>query len=207
MSDEQTADSVGAADDAASTPSGDLLKQPEQAAGDDAQQAAGEQQAPEGEQAEGNEQQAEPDEYADFSLPEGVELNEELLAQANPVFKELGLSQEQAQKLVDFESARVQAQVDQFHQQVDAWKEAAREDKEFGGDKLEQSLASANNVLKGNFAPAFIEELKQIGFLNHPELIRGLTRIGNRYLTEDTPGEGKAVEREKSRIERLYGTE
>lgn len=158
------------------------------------------------EQAEGgDDQNGTPGEYGDFAVPEGFEIDQELLAQANLMFKELGLSQEQAQKFVDFETQRVQSQVDQFQQQVEAWKTSAKTDEEFGNDKLNQSVAISNKVLEGYFEKAFVEELKSIGFLNHPELIRGLTRIGNKYLTEDNPGSGSPSRPEKSRVERLYG--
>jgi len=46
--------------------------------------------------------QGAPETYADFTAPEGVTLDKETLAEAAPIFKELGLTQEQAQKLVDF---------------------------------------------------------------------------------------------------------
>src|SRR6185437_10360924 len=42
-----------------------------------------------------------PPESYDFKAPEGKELNSKFLDRATPVFKELGLSQANAQKLVD----------------------------------------------------------------------------------------------------------
>lgn len=42
--------------------------------------------------------------YTEFKIPEGQQLNKELVASVTPVFKELGLTQEQGQKLVDFYS-------------------------------------------------------------------------------------------------------
>jgi len=206
MAEAQTADTAGAADDAASASpdDGDLLEagqgtEPGADDGDDAGAAAG------GEQAGGEEQSDVPDEYAAFSTPEGIEIDENLVAQANPIFKELGLSQEQAQKLVDFQSAQVKAQVDAFHERVNGWKEASRSDPEIGGDKLDSNVAIANKVLFDAFSQPFVDELKQIGFLNHPEFIRGLSKLGNQFYTEDDPGGGNAAGREKSRIERLYG--
>ena len=46
----------------------------------------------------GDDSQLAPETYADFTLPEGVELDTALLTDAAPLFKELGLTQEQAQK-------------------------------------------------------------------------------------------------------------
>lgn len=45
-----------------------------------------------------------PDAYADFKLPDGAKIDSKLLEEATPIFKELGLSQDAAQRLVDFYS-------------------------------------------------------------------------------------------------------
>jgi len=45
-----------------------------------------------------------PDVYADFKVPEGMEVDKSLLNEALPVFKEMKLSQEEAQKLVDLQA-------------------------------------------------------------------------------------------------------
>src|SRR5712671_1685898 len=42
-----------------------------------------------------------PDKYADFKVPDGFKFDEKALTEATAAFKELGLSQEKAQKLVD----------------------------------------------------------------------------------------------------------
>lgn len=63
---------------------------------------------PEGETTETSEEKTEvPEEYEDFDLPEGVELDKETWS---PVFKDIGLTQEQAQKLVAKQSEMIGAQ-------------------------------------------------------------------------------------------------
>lgn len=47
-----------------------------------------------------------PDTYATFKAPEGHTLDAKMLETVTPVFKELGLSQDQAQKLIDLQVAR-----------------------------------------------------------------------------------------------------
>lgn len=42
-----------------------------------------------------------PEAYTDFKAPEGYELDKDTVAKAAPLFKELGLNQDQAQKMVD----------------------------------------------------------------------------------------------------------
>jgi len=51
-----------------------------------------------------------PDSYSDFRLPEGYTLDKDLLAEATPLFKELNLSQDQAQKLIDTYTKQTSAQ-------------------------------------------------------------------------------------------------
>ena len=49
-----------------------------------------------------------PETYADFTVPEGSTVSKEVIGEsATPLFRELGLSQDQAQKLVDFYSTQV----------------------------------------------------------------------------------------------------
>lgn len=141
-----------------------------------------------------------------FSMPEGYEINQDMLALANPVFAELGLSQEQAQKLVDVYVNSIQKQVESTQQNAAQMQETVRKDPELGGDKFDSSIALANKAAKAYFEPGFIEVLKDYGLGNHPEIIRGLKRVAERHLTEDIPGGGKPPAQERSRIERLYGT-
>ena len=55
------------------------------------------------------EPKAAPEKYEDFKLPEGVELKGEQLTAATALFKEMGLPQGEAQKLVDFHVAQLKA--------------------------------------------------------------------------------------------------
>lgn len=50
-----------------------------------------------------------PESYADFKLPDGLKLDDAAIKEATGVFKELGLSQESAQRLVDFHAKQLQA--------------------------------------------------------------------------------------------------
>lgn len=196
---EENQQSVETGDQAAESGSEELLNAEGQQGAEEEQQNTAA-----SEDAGGNDQV--PDEYSGFQLPEGMEMDEELLARANPVFKELGLSQEQAQKLVDLEAARVQEQIDQFQQQIRTWQEEVKTDPELGGDRFDENLALANKAVNEFFEPGFLDALRAYGLTNHPEVIRGLKRIAERYLAEDKPTDGRAPSKEKSRIDRFYGT-
>lgn len=58
------------------------------------------------------EPKAAPEKYEDFKLPEGVELKGDQLTAAHALFKDLGLPQAEAQKLVDFHTAQIKAAVE-----------------------------------------------------------------------------------------------
>lgn len=132
-----------------------------------------------------------PDTYADFTLPEGMQVDEAMLEDAKPVFKELGLNQEQAQKLVDIYAKQVQAssqtQIDNFNQLVNDWREQAKNDGEFGGDKFDENLSVAVNAIDKFGTPELKQLLNEYGIGNHPEVIRFMVRVGH-TLKEDVPG-------------------
>ena len=140
---------------------------------------------------DGEGSQTAPDTYADFAMPEGVTVDSALLSEATPLFKELGLTQEQAQKLVDFQAKQVQAssqsQVDAFNQLMNDWQEQSRNDKEFGGDKFDENIAVARSAIDKFGTPELKQLLEEHGIGNHPEFIRYNIEIG-KLLKEDVPG-------------------
>lgn len=155
--------------------------------------------------------QTPPDAYADFALPEGVPLDEALLAEASPLFKELGLTQDQAQKLVDFQAKQVQAgsqsQVDAFNQLMDDWQEQSRNDAEFGGDNFEENVAVARSAIAKFGTPELKQLLEEHGVGNHPEVIRFMVKVG-KLTAEDVPG-GTTTPTSKAqdRVSILYPTD
>lgn len=144
-----------------------------------------------GQQTDGEGSQTVPDTYADFAMPEGVTVDSALLSEATPLFKELGLTQEQAQKLVDFQAKQVQAssqsQVDAFNQLMNDWQEQSRNDKEFGGDKFDENIAVARSAIDKFGTPELKQLLEEHGVGNHPEVIRFMVKVG-KLTAEDVPG-------------------
>lgn len=130
-----------------------------------------------------------PEEYADFTVGDGQQLDTELLADFKPLAKELGLSQEKAQKLVDLYGAKVipqmlQRQTDAWNQQLETWKEAAKSDKEIGGDKFNASVSDAQRVINTLGTPELKQLFDQYGIGNNPELIRVFSRMA-KHMKED----------------------
>lgn len=132
-----------------------------------------------------------PESYADFDMPEGSEVDASVLESASVVMKDLGLSQEQGQKLVDWYAGQVQAgsdkQVDAFNQMTGEWQEQSKNDKEFGGDKFEESVGIARAAIDKFGTPELKQLLSDHGVGNHPEVVRFMVRVGQ-LTQEDNPG-------------------
>lgn len=148
----------------------------------------------EGENADGNDtKDSSLDAYADFTMPEGMTLNAEQLEAAKPLFKDLGLNQEQAQKLVDFQAQQVQAsqqgQMDAFNQLKTDWVEQAKQDAEIGGDKFDETVGIAKEAIAKFGNEGLTKLLNDFGMGNHPEVIRFMAKVG-RLTREDNPDAG-----------------
>ena len=146
--------------------------------------------------------------YADFTLPEGMTLNSEQLEAAAPLFKELGLNQEQAQKLVDFQAQQVQAgqqgQMDAFNQLKTDWVEQAKKDAEIGGDKFDENVGIAKQALAKFGNEGFTKLLNDFGMGNHPEVIRFMAKVG-RLTKEDNPDDaGNPIGKPRDHVSVLY---
>lgn len=91
-----------------------------------------------------------PEKYA-FTAPEGQELDTSALAQFEPVARELNLTQEQAQKLVDVYPKVLagvqQQQAESWQKQTEDWAAAVKADKDIGGDKLASNLGAAPRAI------------------------------------------------------------
>ena len=151
-----------------------------------------------------------PVEYTDFTVPEGVSLNAELLGEYKGIAKELGIAQEGAQKLVDL-GVKLSSQILASQEaarvaEVSAWADAAKSDKEFGGDKLPENLAVARKALDAFATPELKAYLDKSGLGNHPELIRAFFKAG-KLISEDRliPGSVKPAGAGKSAASVLYG--
>lgn len=165
--------------------------------------------AKEGSGADDNGLTGAPDAYADFAMPEGMNLDTAQLEAATPVFKELGLSQEQAQRLVDLQAQHVQAQQQAadhaFNQQLETWLDEAKADPAIGGDNFGRSVDAANKAVDAYGDQDFRTLMDQFGVGNHPAMIRMLAKIGA-PLMEDVPGGGAPAGPGSDRKSILYKT-
>lgn len=131
----------------------------------------------------------------DLKMPDGVELDAELAAALGPDFKELGLTNKQAQKLVDkyieVQAGRQERRGEEWAATISKWADDAKADKEIGGDKWDGTVKSAQRAVTSLGTPALREYLNASGGGNHPELIRFMAKVGA-MIREDNPAAGGA---------------
>lgn len=175
------------------------------------QQQATEGQGAQGQQAEGTKtegvQEKKPEgapESYEFKAPEGVSFDEGVIGAFSEVAKELNLPQDAAQKVLDKMAPVIQArQMEQFEAARNQWAEATKADKEFGGEKLEENLATAKKALDTFGTPEFRALLNESGFGNHPEVIRVFYRAG-KAISEDRFVAGQGGKTNQGDARRLY---
>ena len=175
-------------------------------AGNDQQPAAEqtEGQQPEGKQSE--EKAADPGapEQYEFAAPEGKSFDATVIEAYSEVAKELNLSQDKAQKVLDKVAPVIEArQLEQVNALRAEWLTATKADTEFGGDKLDENIAIAKRGLDAYGSPALKQLLNSSGLGNHPEIIRAFYKAGQ-TVSEDGIVHGKAAPVSKDDVRSLY---
>ena len=129
-----------------------------------------------------------PEKY-ELKPPEGQTFDDEFVKVYSETAKELDLSQEKAQKLIDKVSPVIAAQQKARIDAVRAgWEEASKTDAEFGGAKLEENLAVAKTAVDQFASPALKTFLKESGLGNHPEMIRTFFKVGKALSSDGFVG-------------------
>ena len=149
-----------------------------------------------------------PDDYADFAVPKDLPVDREGMATFKQVAADLGLSQEQAQSLVDLQAGRLQAaaaeQSAAWEKQQADWQAAVRADREIGGSELAARVGVAKRAIARFGSPALRKVLTETGLGNHPELVRFAYRVG-RAIADDGVILPSQPGRRRSAAETLYG--
>jgi hypothetical protein len=153
---------------------------------------------------QGAEKPVVPEKY-EFKAPEGTQLNPEVIGKFEGVARELGLSQDAAQKVVDAMAPQLAAaQAAQFETVKTEWANSARTDKEFGGDKLNENLSVAKKALDAFGTPELRTLLNDTGLGNHPEIIRAFYRAGQKISGSNLVVGGAAGAASTSAAATLY---
>jgi hypothetical protein len=152
-----------------------------------------------------------PVEYEDFILPEGVKVNKELMSAFKKFASENGLTQEQAQKIVEMQTKDIIAQekaAQEAHlQRVKTWE---TESLQFLGPDKDKKLAAVGKVFN-KFGAVGGNEVRDIlektGLGSHPAFVKFFAAVGSNFaedpLPEGAPG-ASANEKDAQAIQREH---
>lgn len=152
-----------------------------------------------------------PEAYADFTIPEGMEIDKDMLEAFLPAFKEQGLTQKQAQERVN-DAAKLathwqQKAIEGFTETTKGWREAIKTDPAYGGEKLGETLALGKRVI--DTFGADDAELKEVidsyRLGDNPGFIRLMARVGG-AISEDVFVAGGKARAAPSMTDVLYPT-
>lgn len=155
-----------------------------------------------------NKQEGAPEVYEEFKAPDGIELDPEVMPEVHEIFKDLNLSQEQAQKafekFLDIQqklAGTPEQQMQQAEQQIVALNtrlaEECRNLPDIGGEKFAESLATASKVIQTFGTPEFKQLVAYTGVGSHPEFFKMMVAIGSKMSPDNfvQGGEGAVTER------------
>jgi hypothetical protein len=161
-----------------------------------------------------------PEEYAEFTVPEGTTLDEQTGTEFKAIAKELDLTQEQAQKLLDFGGEKLRAQIEApyklWHETQAKWQAKVKADPDIGGTKYEQSIKDAAQVFVPGESNPFVksdaeakalrEALNMTGAGNNPAMVKFFVKIGA-LLKEPGSLSGRPVkDTQQSLLSKMYPT-
>jgi len=134
-----------------------------------------------------------PDSYTEFKVPEGYTLDEAVAKDAGILFKDMNLSQDQAQKLVDFYVKQTNDSLNQPYEAYRAlrqeWVEKAKAHPEIGRD-LDRVLTTVAKAIDGVGDAELAREFRQVmdmtGAGDHPSFIRMFYKLA-KMVTEGQP--------------------
>ena len=128
-----------------------------------------------------------------FKAPEGMEWDPEGLKEAHAKFKELNLSQEQAQGLMDLYGQKIKEAEDSpyklWMETQEKWRDEIKADPEIGG-KLDQVKTTVARAIDGLGDPKLAADFRQAmdftGAGNNPAFIRTFYKLAL-MVTEGRP--------------------
>lgn len=134
-----------------------------------------------------------PEKY-EFKAPDGITFDDKVIAEASTLFKELGLTNDQAQKLVDFQVAQAKTQAEApytaYDKMREGWQNEVKADKEIGGilPKVKETIGRALDTIG---SPELVAEFKSAmnltGAGDHPAFVKAFYKLASSVV------EGKHV--------------
>lgn len=137
-----------------------------------------------------------PEKYEPFNFGENPAIDPTNIEQFSTAAREAGLSQEQAQKVLDSLAPSVATKLRaDLVRQAGEWLKASEADPEFGGAAFEANKGIAVGAYQKLATPELREILNNSGLCNHPEVIRLFYRIG-KMTSQDSGVKGAPTPRD-----------
>lgn len=135
-----------------------------------------------------------PEKY-DIKVPDGYEIDPKEMEEASALFKDLGLSNEKAQKLVDFYEQKAtkmaEAPYETWATMQEKWVGEIKADKELGGANLKTTLTTIGKYVDSlPNAAEFRQALDFTGAGNNPAIVRGLYHLAKQHVETASHAKG-----------------
>jgi hypothetical protein len=163
----------------------------------------------EGDDVEGKEEvKKEVPEKYEIKLPDGVAVDATMMDGLTPVFKEIGLTGEQVQKLADAYAPLVKQQVeasqkaaiDMWQQQTNTWKE---ESKKILGTNAAKEIGYAAKAIEKSGVKGLRETLDETGIGNNPALVQFFAWAG-KLVSQDNFVDSSSKSENKGSFTDIY---
>jgi hypothetical protein len=130
-------------------------------------------------------------------LPEGFELNKDMLDGLSPVLAKHKITnrafQELADVFADKSKAQTEAMYKNWNDTIEGWQDTAKKDPKIGGDKWDGTITLAHDAVNryADVNPEGAKEFKKYmnssGGGNHPEVIRFMRWVGEQFQEDQPP--------------------
>ena len=149
--------------------------------------------------------QTAPENYTDYTMPEGIKVDPMLISKFNPIFKECNLTQDQAQKLVSAQAEEIAAYQKNMQSTFDGWK---AESQKLLGSTPEKSLALTAKVFDSFDGGKDVRTLlEQTHLGDHPTMVKFFKALGESMVEDNfVPGSSAGQQSQKSPAKIMYPT-
>ena len=149
--------------------------------------------------------------YFDRNIAEGFSIDDKTIESMSPVFKELNLSQENAQKLIDAYAPLLKQQMEQSSKKsIDTYNEIisewGKETRAFLGDESAKKMAAASRTMKAFGTPELMKMLDETGVGNHKSLVEFFITVGEKIGEDSFVEGGKTAGHAGVEMGKLYTT-
>lgn len=130
-------------------------------------------------------------------MPEGVQLPEERIKGFFEVAHAHNVPAQAAAAIVRWYAESTAADQQAMSQSTEDFKaksiQQLKDDPNFGGEAFDQNVRLAQNALGEFFGDEFKQYLEDTGLGNHPDMVRGMARVGRALASDEILGGGQNV--------------